>query len=132
MRHTAFLSKLLGLFTLIVGASMGMHKAETVASVTSIIQNQPLLMVLGFMSLAAGVAMVLAHNVWRGGVLPVVVTLVGWTFLLRGVVILFLPYKDMPMLIDALHYEAFFYGYVAIALVIGLFLTIAGFRHASS
>jgi hypothetical protein len=30
------------------------------------------------MGLLGGLAMVLAHNVWSGGPLPVIVTLIGW------------------------------------------------------
>ncbi|MFZ0212904.1 MAG: hypothetical protein WBE20_12910 [Candidatus Acidiferrales bacterium] len=128
MRHTAFLSKLIGLFTLVVAASIATHKAETLATVAALTQSQPLLLVLGFLSLAAGLAMVLAHNVWRGGLLPVIVTLAGWIFLLRGVVVLLLPHKDVAALLEAAHYEAFFYEYIVIALAIGLYMTIAGFR----
>jgi hypothetical protein len=34
--------------------------------------------VMGLISLSAGLAIVLAHNIWSGGVLPVVVTICGW------------------------------------------------------
>jgi hypothetical protein len=36
------------------------------------------LFVVGVIAVAAGLAMVLGHNVWSGGVLPVVITLTGW------------------------------------------------------
>jgi hypothetical protein len=32
----------------------------------------------GMVATSAGLAVVLAHNIWNGGALPVVVTLVGW------------------------------------------------------
>jgi hypothetical protein len=35
-------------------------------------------LILGIITLAAGLAMVLAHNIWSGGALVVVITLVGW------------------------------------------------------
>jgi hypothetical protein len=37
-------------------------------------------------SLAAGFAMIIGHNVWSGGALPITVTLVGWLILARGLV----------------------------------------------
>jgi hypothetical protein len=37
------------------------------------------MLVYAIISLAVGVAMILGHNVWSGGALPVVVTLVGWS-----------------------------------------------------
>jgi vacuolar-type H+-ATPase subunit I/STV1 len=132
MRHTAFLARLIGLFTLILAAAIGLRKTEMLATVSQLTQSQPLLLVLGFLSLAVGLAMVLAHNVWRGGLLPVIVTLAGWVFLLRGVVVLCLPHKDVAALLDAAHYETLYYEYVVIGLAIGLYLTVAGFRHTSS
>ena len=42
----------------------------------------------GMVATAAGIAVVLGHNVWSGGALPVVVTLVGWAALLMGVALL--------------------------------------------
>jgi len=42
-------------------------------------------------ALCAGLALVLAHNVWSGGALPILVTIVGWISLLKGLMILILP-----------------------------------------
>jgi hypothetical protein len=39
-------------------------------------------------SLAMGVLIILGHNVWSGGALPVVVTLVGWSILAKGLLLL--------------------------------------------
>lgn len=132
MSHTTFLAKLLGLFTIILAVAIGLRKMEMLATVSALTQSQPLLLVLGLVSLAIGLAMVLAHNVWRGGLLPVIVTLAGWIFLIRGVLVLFLPHRDVMALLGSTHYEAFYYEYVAVALIIGLYLTIAGFRRAAS
>jgi hypothetical protein len=35
-----------------------------------------------------GVAMVVGHNVWSGGALPLVVTPVGWLILAKGLLLL--------------------------------------------
>jgi hypothetical protein len=128
MRHTAFLAKLIGLFTMIVAVSIAMHKGETLLTVSTMAQSAALMMVLGFVSLAAGLAMVLSHNVWKGGLLPVLVTLAGWVFLLRGLAILALPHRDVVALLSTAHYESLFYVYVACAFIIGAYMTIAGFR----
>jgi hypothetical protein len=41
-------------------------------------------------AVTAGLAIVIGHNVWSGGALLVIVTLLGWIILIRGVVLLFL------------------------------------------
>lgn len=130
MPHTAFLARLIGLFSMIVAVSLALHKHTTMETVATMLQNAPLLLTVGFISLAAGLAVVLSHNVWRSGLLALIVTLAGWVFLLRGVAILALPHRDMIALLGAAHYEQFFYGYTALAFIVGAYMTIAGIRRA--
>ena len=128
MPHTAFLAKLIGLFSLIVAVLVGIHKDATLLTVGGIVQSAELLMVLGFISLAVGLAIVLSHNVWKKGLLALIVTLGGWVFLLRGVLVLALPHQQLVSLLNAAHYQQMFYVYVVIAFIIGAYLTIGGFR----
>jgi hypothetical protein len=132
MPHTAFLAKLIGLFTVIVAVLVGIHKDTTLLTLGEIVQSAELLMVLGFISLAVGLAIVLSHNVWRKGLLALIVTLAGWVFLLRGVIVLALPHQQLVALLNTAHYQQMFYVYVVIALIIGVYLTIVGFRRASA
>ncbi|HKF51979.1 MAG TPA: hypothetical protein VKB26_06680 [Candidatus Acidoferrales bacterium] len=130
MPHTAFLAKLIGLFSLIVAVLVGINKNATLVTVGGIVQSAEILMVLGFISLAVGLAIVLSHNVWRKGLLALVVTLGGWVFLLRGVMVLALPHQQLVALLNVADYQQLFYVYVVIALIIGAYLTIGGFRRA--
>jgi hypothetical protein len=75
---TNYLARLLGLFSILVGLAMIARRDEMIAAVDSLIHNPTLLLVIGLMALAIGLAMVLAHNVWSGGMLTVVVTIIGW------------------------------------------------------
>lgn len=125
---TIFLSKFIGLSTLLVSLSMIARKDRTVAVVTSLLQDRPLLFVLGLLMLFGGLAIVIGHNVWSGGVLPIVVTLVGWLVLIRGLLILLLPAAAIADFLELIRFEKLFYLYAAIACAIGLYLTYAGFR----
>jgi hypothetical protein len=49
---------------------------------------------------AAGLAIVLGHQVWSGGVLPVLVTAIGWVVLIRGTILLFLSQRATARLVD--------------------------------
>jgi len=84
MPRTIFLARLLGLFFLLTGIAMLIRRDTMVATVMALLRDEPLLFALGMSALAVGLAMVLMHNVWSGGVLPVVVTLLGWTFVIRS------------------------------------------------
>jgi hypothetical protein len=56
-------------------------------------------------ALIAGLAMIIGHNVWSGGVLPVVITLLGWLIAIRGGVLLVLPRDTILKLFETVHYE---------------------------
>ena len=80
----------------------------------------------------ARLAMVLAHNIWSGGALPVVVTLLGWLTLVKGFMFLLLFSGGAEGLyMGTLHYSQLFYLYMAICLVLGIYLTYAGFASKS-
>jgi hypothetical protein len=73
--------------------------------------------------------MVLAHNIWSGGALVIVVTLVGWMALIKSLFFLFLPHEmEAGLFLGQLHYRQLFYVYAAISLVLGIYLTYGGFR----
>jgi hypothetical protein len=63
------------------------HKHATMETMTALVHNSPLLLTFGMVFLTAGLAIVLGHNVWSGGALPVVVTVVGWLLLIRGLIL---------------------------------------------
>jgi hypothetical protein len=73
---------------------------------------------------------VLGHQVWAGGIVPVLVTLIGWVLLLRGLVLLFLPANLLESLANALVGAGWLYFPGTVALGLGLILTYAGFRAA--
>ena len=76
-----------------------------------------------------GLAMILGHNVWSGGALPVVVTLVGWMALMKGLVCMFLsPEAASEYFLGLFHYEQLFYLYASISLLLGIYLTYSGLR----
>jgi hypothetical protein len=127
---TIFLSRLIGLFALVVSLAMALHRQSFIETAATLIHDRPLLLVLGMIALIAGLAMVFSHNVWSGGVLPVIVTLMGWIVLIRGLILLLLPPHAVVSLFEMLHFEELFYLYAAITFVIGFYLTYMGFRRS--
>jgi hypothetical protein len=130
--RTLFLSRLIGLYCILIGLSMMTHSQATVETVTALLQNPSMTLILGVITLAAGLAMVLAHNIWSGGTLVVVVTLVGWMALVKSLFFLFLPPEmETRLFLQQLHFQQFFYLYSAISLVLGVYLTYEGFKSRS-
>jgi hypothetical protein len=69
--RTIFLARLLGLFLIVIGLSMLVEtRANYEYAVTTILGDPPLALLVSVITVAEGLAMVLAHNIWRGGALP--------------------------------------------------------------
>jgi len=89
--RTVFLSKLIGLYCILIALSMITRKQATVEAVTALVQNPSMMFNLGVIMLPTGLAMILAHNIWSGGTLTVIVTIIGWLTVIKSLLFLFLP-----------------------------------------
>jgi vacuolar-type H+-ATPase subunit I/STV1 len=108
------------------------RKQATLESVTAVLRDPSMMFVLGAITLIAGLAMVLAHNIWSGGALVVIVTLVGWMTLIKSLSFLFVSSEvEAGFFLRQLHYQELFYVYGAFPLVLGIYLTYAGFKSRS-
>jgi hypothetical protein len=124
--RTLFLSRLIGLYCTLVALSMMTRRQATVETVTALLQNPSMILFVAVITLAAGLAMVLAHNIWSGGALVIVVTLVGWITLIKSLLFLFLlPETEARLFLGQLHYRQLFYVYTAISLVVPAIALIA-------
>ena len=65
--RTIFLSRLIGLYCIVIALSMMTRRQDTVETVTALLQNSSMMLIVGIITLAAGLAVVLAHNIWSGG-----------------------------------------------------------------
>ena len=130
--RTLFLSRLIGLYYILVALSMITRRQSTLESVPAILRDPSMMFVLGAITLVAGLAMVLAHNIWSGGALTVIVTFVGWMTLIKSLSFLFLsPEVEARFFLQQLHYQELFYVYGGISLALGVYLTYGGFKSIS-
>jgi hypothetical protein len=126
---TSFLGRLFGLYCVLFALSMFLHKQANLDAVAAVLRSPSLMLFLGVILLFAGLAMVLAHNIWSGGAVTVIVTILGWPTLIKALVILFLPIGAAAQLyLLEIHYEQFFYFYAAATLALGLYLTYVSFK----
>jgi hypothetical protein len=124
---TIYLAKLLGLFTVVVVAWMMLDRAEGLALVDALFAQPALQLTYAMIALGGGLAMVLGHNLWRGPALTIVVTVVGWLVLLKGLVLLFAPGPRMVSALQAAGFANLYVPALAIPLLLGLYLVFAGF-----
>jgi hypothetical protein len=123
-RLTIFLARLIGLFAIAIVVAVFIRGQ---ALVQNVVASSELLFFLAMISFGLGLAMVLAHNVWSGGALPVVVTVVGWLVLIKGVVLLLVPAPVLSQALISMQYGARGALYLLPALLIGVYLTWGGF-----
>ncbi|MGD0421754.1 MAG: hypothetical protein ABSA68_19605 [Xanthobacteraceae bacterium] len=126
---TVFLARLIGLSTILIVIAFLVRGSATIDATVA---DAPVMLVYAIISLAVGVAMILGHNVWSGGALPVVVTLVGWLILAKGLLLLFLTPEALFRFYQQMQYGEHYYFFLAPAFVIGLYLTWAGFTAPTS
>jgi len=120
---TVFLARLIGLFTVLLVGVLLIRGSTIIEAAAA---DGPLMFTYAIISLALGLAMILGHNVWSGGALPVIVTVVGWLILAKGLLLLCLTPEGLNHIFQRMHGDHMFL-YLAPSFVIGLYLTWAGF-----
>jgi hypothetical protein len=125
--RTTFLARLIGVYCIIVAVALATHMQASLVALDAVVHSPDILLVAGGIALLGGLAMVIGHNIWTGGLRVIVVTLIGWVTLLRALLLLFLPSDAVAALYDAMRVEQLFYFYMAITAAIGVYLTYAGF-----
>jgi uncharacterized membrane protein HdeD (DUF308 family) len=124
---TVFLGRLLGLYLIAIAVAMLASRRRALATLDEMARSGPWMLFSGMVAMAAGLAIVLGHNVWTGGALAVVVTLFGWAALLKGVSLLLVPPERMAAAYKGLGFERFFHAWMGAVLVLGLLITLDAF-----
>jgi hypothetical protein len=125
---TVFLARFIGLSTVLIVIGFLMRGSSIIEATVA---DGQVMLAYAIISLTIGVAMIVGHNVWSGGTLPVVVTLVGWLIFAKGLLLLLLTPAALNGFFERMQYGQHPYLYLAPALVIGLYLTWAGFTAAT-
>ncbi|HML11167.1 MAG TPA: hypothetical protein VK432_09920 [Stellaceae bacterium] len=124
---TAYLAKTFGVYCILVAVGALAGRRWVLPNIDGILRNGPLLFVVGIFTIGIGVAMVVGHNIWHGGMPTVVVTLIGWASLLKGLALTFLPQEAMRGFYGAIGYERIYPFVMGATLLLGIYLTAAGF-----
>ncbi len=124
---TLFLGKFLGLCCLLMCGVLVARPKASLEAINAMMESPGLILVTGIFTMAGGAALVVGHNVWSGGALPVAVTLLGWLTLIKGVALMATPPRALTAVYQALHYPARFRLYMTAALLLSAWLTVTAF-----
>lgn len=123
---TLYLAQILGVYFLVMGTAMLVNKQYYQSTFVSIMQNGPILLMTGFLALVLGMIMLVFHNIWVMG-WPVIITILAWATLIKGILRLMLPVKFFKHQIRLIQNNVFFYICAIILIIVGAFLAYMGF-----
>lgn len=124
--ESLFLAKLVGLTLVIISAAMLVNRRE-VNLLFGIYRHPEAVFLTGFLEIVLGLSLVLTHNIWVMDY-PVIITIVGWSLLIRGIGRTFAPEK-VAKVVEKLKKinKATVTGLLFTVLLLGGYLTYIGF-----
>ncbi len=84
METSLFIARMVGPVLLAVAAAVLINQDNIRAMAADFLEHRGLIFLAGIMTMIAGLAIVLNHNVWVAG-WPVVITIFGWLLVIGGV-----------------------------------------------
>jgi hypothetical protein len=90
MANSIFLARLMGPLMLAVGIGIFVNGAVYRLLADEFLRSRALIYLSGILTMTAGLAIVLTHNVWRAD-WPVLITILGWLLLIGGAFRIVMP-----------------------------------------
>lgn len=90
MDSTMYLAKLIGPVMLTLGLFVVFNPTRVSRMGREVLASDALLLIAGVITLPAGLAIVLSHNIWVAG-WPVLITVMGWIMIVAGLARILLP-----------------------------------------
>lgn len=126
MGTSTLLARIIGPVILLAMLYFAAHKKRYSQLVDDFLKNEPLLLIASFMSTIMGLVVIQFHNVWSAD-WRVLVTLAGWSALLKGVMYQVAP-KAMAKFVKHLtSHTVIFPVVLVVALAWGGYLTYVGY-----
>jgi hypothetical protein len=125
---TLYLAKFLGLSCLLMCAALFSRPKASLSTIEAMVESPALILVTGIVTLAAGAALVIGHNVWSRGALPLAVTLLGWLTLIKGVALVAIPPSALSAFYRGIRDPQRFRLIMAIGAGLSAWLAIAAFE----
>ena len=83
MGNSVFLARLIGPLMLTVGIGIFVNGAIYRVLADEFLRSRALIYLSGLLTMTAGLALILTHNVWRAD-WPVIITILGWLAVIGG------------------------------------------------
>lgn len=127
MEISKFLSKVIGLYEIIISLAMLIHMNQFAADIQRMMNNGSLMIYIGCVTVIMGLLLVVSHNIWQWQ-WRVLVTIVSWIVLLKGISILLFPHVLDQITLQFITNSYFAYSVVIVDFLFGILLCYFGFR----
>lgn len=125
MEISLFIAKIIGLLYVSFGIGLLFNRSFYQKEIISLFENTGYFILGGMIAIVGGLAIVTYHNIWSGG-WPVVITVIGWISLVKGV--LFLAFPKLLKVIKPVYEDKNTYNILTpFVLIFGVFFTYLGF-----
>lgn len=124
---TIYFAQLAGLYFIILGVILVVRKRSILELMPQLTENPPFVFLAGMIRIILGLAILIGNGPWGAQILSIVVALIGWVTLIRGITMLLVTPEQQRKLIDYWRRDSMYYAAVAIVLLLGLYLAYAGF-----
>lgn len=127
MSLSLFFAQLIGCYLVLLSLAMLIHHVMFKKIIQDFLMSPTLIVLTGSLTLISGLVILIPHNLWIAE-WPVVVTIIGWIFLVKGAMRLFFPYSYVKFAKYLLDKK----GFLLVSWIwflIGIYLIWAGFTH---
>jgi len=128
MSTSLFLAKPIGPVCLALGLALLINGAAFRSLAGDFLDNPALMFLSGVITLPAGLAIVLTHNVWAGD-WRILITILGWLAVIGGLFRLLAPQRTVTVGRTMLANPSTLHISTGVYLLIGALLCFFGYRH---
>jgi len=128
MQPAVFIARLIGPTFLAVGVGILLNGPFYTALIVEAVHSPTLIYFSGLMALLPGLAILAVHPGWSGG-WRVIITILGWFFVIGGLIRLVLPATTAALAVDLYSYPLTLLIVAVIVLILGAILTFLGYSN---
>ena len=127
MEISIFLAKIIGLYLIIDGLIAVTRQKDLIPIIEQFKNSKAGMLLLGVFLFVVGLLITTTHNIWSGAAFQVVLTLLGWIILLKGLFLSLMPVSCMSKLITKFNKPVVYKVVGPTVVLIGVWLAISGF-----
>jgi hypothetical protein len=122
-QRTVFFGRLIGFSFLVIAAAILFFPNSVVAMSSAILTDRTLYQIAAALTILFGLAMVILHSRWSGGLVPIAIALFGWAALIKGGAFLFIAPEVWSNFLERVGFQQYYLLYATGPLILGVWLS---------